>query len=412
MTTIDKQICISADSHIVEPAEFFEPLKDMFGERGPHIVQPDPNESPRLSLGNGKMGLPVAGFLQQNVDFTSPEAREQMKLGYGLARPGTFDTTERVRDQEIDGIDAEVIYPSLLFNVYQIEDLNIIKAAFKLYNDWIADYCKPQPDRLFALGSVQLWDLDEAIEELQRCKGLGHVGVCIAATAPPDHLYTDPWYDRFWAAAQDLKMPLNMHIFTGATDNHGLAPRHPSSRANGPLAFAGAGMTVADLIQSGVCERFPELKFVVTEFETGWIAHLLRRLDWAFVRGGGTRTSGLTMLPSAYWRRQFYCTFEDDPLGIMTRSFIGPETMLWGNDYPHGDSVFPHSMQVLSEILSDCTPEERWQMTVKNVVELYNLPFELTGPEQASVNSLATPETKTWRNAMPLTEVTISTPMR
>jgi predicted TIM-barrel fold metal-dependent hydrolase len=241
---------------------------------------------------------------------------------------------------------------------------------------------------------------------------MGHVGICIAATAPPEHLYCDPWYDKFWEAAQAMQMPLNMHIFTGATAEHGLAPRGSGSRANGPMAFAGAGMTVTDLIMGGVAERFPELKFVVTEFETGWIAHLLRRLDWAFVRGGGTRTSGLQMLPSQYWRRQFYCTFEDDPLGIMTRSFIGSETMIWGNDYPHGDSVFPHSQQVLGEILDDCTPEERWQMTVANVVKLYNLPFELTGPEQASINAMQAPEVKTWRNSLPLTQVSLATPMR
>ena len=122
--------------------------------------------------------------------------------------------------------------------------------------------------------------------------------------------------------------------------------------------------------------------------------------------------TGLKMLPSQYWRRNFYCTFEDDPLGIMTRDFIGTETMMWGNDYPHGDSVFPHSQQVLSEILSDCTDEERWQMTVKNVVELYNLPFDIEGSGQARINSVPTPEVKTWRNAMPLTEVTMSTPLR
>src|SRR5262249_3763070 len=100
-----------------------------------------------------------------------------------------------------------------------------------------------------------------------------------------------------------------------------------------------------------------------------------------------------------------------DPLGIMTRSFIGPETLLWGNDYPHGDSIFPHSRQVLSEILSDCTPEERWLMTVKNVIELYDLPFPVEGPAQASINAVPTPETKPWRNALPLPEVEIATPM-
>jgi hypothetical protein len=89
--------------------------------------------------------------------------------------------------------------------------------------------------------------------------------------------------------------------------------------------------------------------------------------------------------PSAYWKRNFYVTFEDDPIGIRTRDFIGTNTLLWGSDYPHGDSIFPHSQKVLNQILQDCTPEERYEMTVKNVVELYNLPFTLEGPSQAKV---------------------------
>ena len=409
----DGKLMISADSHMVESAEFFEPLKDMFGDKAPHVVIKDPARGPQLDLGNGKMGIGISGFFQTDVDFLDPEARAaSLRAGYDQARPGCYDVVERLKDLEIDGLDAEVIYPSVIFNVYQIEDLNIVKAAFRLYNDWVADFCKKAPNQLFPLASVQMYDLDEAIQEMERSKAMGHVGLSIAATAPPDHLYTDPWYDKFWAAAQDMEMSLNMHIFTGATDNHGLAPRDPSSRANGAMSFAGMGMTVADLIQSGVCERFPDLKFVVTEFETGWIGHVLKRLDWAWVRGGGERTSGLPKLPSEYWRQNFYAVFEDDPLGLRTLDFIGVDTMLWGNDYPHGDSIFPNSQQVLSEIMSDCTPEERWKMTVKNVVDLYHLPFELTGPEQARINHIPTPDVKTWRNALPLTEINVATPLK
>jgi hypothetical protein len=76
-------------------------------------------------------------------------------------------------------------------------------------------------------------------------------------------------------------------------------------------------------------------------------------------------------------------TFEDDPLGVRTRDFIGSETLLWGNDYPHGDSVFPNSQSVLTDVLKDCTRDEIYQMTVKNVVDLYNLPFKLEGPQQS-----------------------------
>ena len=394
---MENKLCISADSHVVESAEFFKPLQELFGDKAPRIVTVDPARGPQLDLGNGKLGIGLSGFFMQNVDFTSPEAMEMRRLGYDLARPGCYDVKERLKDQELDGINAEVLYPSVIFNVYQIENLDIVKATFSLYNDWVADYCKEAPDRLFPLASIQLFDLDEAIRELERCKKLGHVGASIAATAPPDRLYSDRYYDMFWEAAQDLKMPLNWHIFTGATDNHGL----PFRQAGSALSFAGVMFTVADIIQSGVCERFPGLRFVVTEFETGWVGIMLKRLDWGYIRAGGEKVSGLPLLPSEYWTRNFRVSFEDDPLGIMTKDFIGTSTMMWGSDYPHGDSVFPHSQQVLSEILSDCTPEERYEMTVKNVVELYDLPFKLEGPDQAAVNSIPTPSVKTWRNAMP-----------
>ena len=407
----DGKLCISADSHVVESVEFFEPLADMFGEKAPRVVIADPKVGPQLNLGDGRLGLRITGFFMQNVDFTKPEAQELLAKGYELARPGCYDVKERLLDQEIDGLDAEVIYPSVIFNVYQVADRNVLNATFRLYNDWVSDYCNKAPGRLFPLSSLQLYDLDEAIAEMERSKLMGHVGASIPASAPPDKLYVDPWYDKFWAAAQEMEMPLNMHIFTGATADHGLPRNDPRSRANGPMAFAGVALTVADLIQSGVCERFPDLKFVVTEFETGWIGHVLKRLDWAYVRGGGERVMGLPKLPSEYWRSNFYCTFEDDPLGIRTRDFIDVNTMLWGSDYPHGDSIFPHSQQVLSEILDGCTPEEKWKMTVKNVVELYKLPFELTGPEQARINGVPAPEVKTWRNSLPLTEVTQATPM-
>ena len=392
-----KQLCISADSHVVESAEFFKPLEKLFGDKAPRIVTADPARGPQLDLGNGKLGIGLSGFFMQNVDFTTPEAQEMRRLGYDLARPGCYDVKERLKDQELDGIDAEVIYPSVTFNVYQIENLDIVKATFSLYNDWVADYCKEAPGRLFPLASVQLFDLDEAVQEMERSKKLGHVGVSISATAPPDRLYSDPYYDQFWEAAQDMKMPLHWHIFTGATSNHGL----PFPQAGSTFAFAGIMFTIADIIQSGVCQRFPGLRFVVTEFETGWVGIMLKRMDWSYIRGGGEKVFGLPLLPSEYWSRNFKVTFEDDPLGIMTKDFIGTNTMMWGSDYPHGDSVFPHSKQVLSEILSDCTPEERYEITVKNVVELYNLPFELEGPSQARVNSLPIPETKTWRNSLP-----------
>ena len=368
-----KDLCISSDSHVVEPPELFYPLQKRFGDRAPHVRFFD-DKGPQLDLGNGKLGIGISGFLQAGFDFSREDRNEVSKQGYELARPGVYDIRARIEDQEIDGVDAEVLYPSILFNVYQIEDLDIVKATFQTYNDWITDYCKDAQDRLFPLACVQLYDLDEAIEEMARAKKMGHVGVSIPATAPPDKLYSDPWYDKCWAAAQEMQMPLTLHIFTGATPNHGLPSRH----AGYSLAFAGVMFTCADFIMSGVCERFPDLKIVITEFETGWTAHMLQRLDWSFKRSGGTRTNeALTMKPSDYWQRNFRITFEDDPMGIMTREIIGTKSLMWGSDYPHGDSVFPDSQNVIKTVMKDCTPEEVYDITVKNVVQLYSLPFEV-----------------------------------
>jgi predicted TIM-barrel fold metal-dependent hydrolase len=363
---------VSADSHVVEAPELFAPLERRFGDRAPRIRVVDPSRGPQLDLGDGQLGLPIAGFFLANVDFKNADTAGLLAQGYDLARPGVYDVAARLLDQDTDGIDAEVLYPSVIFNLYQLEDQEILQAAFRAYNDWTAAYCAPVPRRLFPLACIQLYDLDEAIVEMARAKELGHVGVCIAATAPPERRYTDPWYDPFWAAAQEMEMPLTMHLFTGATPNHGL----PFRDATYSLAFAGVMFTISDIISSGVCERFPRLKFVITEFESGWVAIMLRRLDWAYQRAGGARTAAIPEPPSTYWANNFLVTFEDDDIGVRTRDVVGVETLLWGNDYPHGDSIFPNSPVTMDRIFADCTPAERRAMTSGNVVDLYRLPLD------------------------------------
>src|SRR5690606_32110543 len=235
-------------------------------------------------------------------------------------RPGVLDVSERMKDQTLDGINAEVLYPSVLFSVYQMQDVEIMAATMANYNDWLLNYASQASGRLFALGLTQLRDLDVAIEEMHRVKNAGAVGMCIPCTAPPELPYSDPFYDRFWAAAQDLQMPLTMHIFTGAVPNHDL-PNWGTH--NYTLAFAGMARTILDILWGGVCERFPRITFVPTEFETGWIAHVLQRGEATFKREGGLkRQTQLKMTPKEYWHRNFVATFEDDEVGIRTRDII------------------------------------------------------------------------------------------
>jgi len=381
------RLCISADSHVVEPPELFAPLERRLGSRAPRMVH---NEAvgDQLDLGNGKLGMPIGGFLIAGMDVGSPETKAQARRGYAIARPGVYDIQARMADQDRDGVSAEVLYPSILFNVYQVEEDQVVQATFEAYNDWLYNYVQRAPTRLFGLGAIQLRDLDSAIREMHRVKDMGFVGLCIPCTAPPELPFSDPFYEPFWAAAEAAAMPLAMHIFSSSTANHGL-PNWPG--ANYPLAYVGMEVTVVTLIASGVCERFPNLMFVPTEFETGWVGNFLRRIDHAWYRAGGTLMPSVKLpkQPSDYWHRNFIVTFEDDPIGIRTRDFIGVPNLMWGSDYPHGDSIFPESQRVLDSLFSADEEAERREITANNVIKLYKLPFDV-GEVAASAGATAT----------------------
>jgi hypothetical protein len=179
-------------------------------------------------------------------------------------------------------------------------------------------------------------------------------------------------------------MPLAMHLSTGATPNHGL----PFREATYPLAFAGVMFPIADLIHSGVCERFPRLRFVITEFEAGWAAIMLRRLGWSCIRAGGPRSPAS---PSP--RPTTGVRASSSPSGTTTwrcapGTSSAPTPCSGGATTPNGDSIFPNSPATLNRILEACTPKERLTMTAANVVDLYHLPFDVPAPLEASVGAI------------------------
>lgn len=370
-----RPLCISADSHVVEPPEVYAGLDKRFGDKAPRMIE-HPEKGLVTDHGDGTLGYPVGTFTVAGEDWGDPAVREKARHGFEFARPGVLNVAERMKDEALDGVDAEVLYPSVLFSIYQVQDPEVVQATMNNYNDWVLNYASQAPGRLFALGLVQLYDLDLAILEMDRIVKKGTVGLSIPCMAPADRPFSDPYYDKFWAAAQDLELPLTMHIFTGHVPNHGL-PKEWGMHSY-TVAHAGMIRTIEDIVWSGVCERFPGLRFVPTEFDTGWIAHFLYRDDYNFNRMGAFRTHPhLTMKPSDYWHRNFLATFEDDLVGIRTRDLIGVDNLLWGSDYPHADSLFPESQQTLDRIFDGVPAEDRYKITAVNACKLYNLPFEV-----------------------------------
>ena len=201
-------------------------------------------------------------------------------------------------------------------------------------------------------------------------------GFAIPAHVDPARPYDDSSFDPFWARAQECGVPLTMHIFTGQTFDGGM-PKHwgtPAGTVKGyTLAHTTIANTIIDLICGGVVERFPGLKFVCAEYETGWVGHFKQRLDHAAYRTPGGVSDELTMKPSQYFDRNFWITFEDDREGIDTRHSVGVDNLLWGNDYPHHDAIWPNSQAILSDILADVPADEKEKMVWSNVIDLYDL---------------------------------------
>lgn len=372
----------SADSHIVEPRELFTLLEERFGSRAPSIKwdeqRGDVISTPGVE-GDGGVGpaVPIGriGIAGRRLD--DPETHKLISQGFAGLRRGIVDPVERLNDQDIDGVGCEVLFPSLYFRLFGSNDTEMVVAGFRNYNDWLLDYCSAAPDRLIGQALIPAHDPEAGAAELERAIKLGYRGVCLPCNAPPGRPYYDAAYDRIWALAQEAGLPINFHIFTGGNQQKN------DLVVAGPIAaYASAAtliqITATDLICQGVAHRFPKLQFVLAEWETGWIAHWLERLDHAYYRSRFTAPAELDLTPSQYWSRQFYATFEDDRVGIMTRDGIGVDRLIWGNDFPHHDSIWPNSQRILDEVFQGVPDNERRAMTIENAARLYKIQVPAT----------------------------------
>jgi len=359
----------SADSHVVEPPDLWTSrLGARFGARTPRVE-------------HGGEGQPQAFFLCEDVpafgigafsaaDVESQELPAHFRTGYEKVRPGGYDPVARLRDQERDGIGAEVIYPSLGLQLFRIRDPELQAATFVAYNDWLAEYCAAAPQRLAGVAMIPLHDVSAGVRELERAAGLGLRGGMIWLAAPDDRPYLDAIYEPLWDAAGAARMPLSLHLGTAAAPLAGTAGLMPIQYM---LTHLGIQKSIAQMIFGGVFERHPGLRIVSVENDIGWIPHYLARLDHAGKKYGAFCSTALRSKPSEYFRRHVRATFQEDRLGIELRERLGVETLLWASDYPHSDSTWPHSRSVVERDFAGVPQDEVRRMVFENAVELYGM---------------------------------------
>ena len=372
---------ISSDSHVVEPPDLWiSRAEGQWKERVPHIVREE-GDNDAWYCDGVKFGGVTAGTLT-GARFQGLEKFKTTGI-YEEVRLGAYIPEEHVKDMDADGVYAGVLYPSAGLALFRFDPgTELLNVTFSIYNDWLADFCRAYPDRLKGIAMINLEDVQAGVKELKRCAEMGLAGAMI--TTYPEGVqyrtgngFDSPQYEPFWAAAQDLNMPLSLHF----TTNRPVPGEKIGILGGTKLALYSnidhwVRMSLAHLIFSGVFERYPKLQVGSVENELSWAPHFLDRIDYTYtqrVPGEDWRPFKDDMLPSDFFHRNMFISFQEDGIGIRLRDVIGVDNLMWGSDYPHAESTFPKSQEILEEILADCTEEEKAKIVGGNAARVYHI---------------------------------------
>ena len=369
---------VSADSHMTEPADLWTNRLDArLRDRAPYVMENPKQEGPRyLFSAEGAPPFPVAGGFA--AGRSGRELQEMMKRGYEAARPSGWDPVERLKDQDLDGVDAEILYPTLGMTLFAMTDGELQRACFAVYNQWLAEFCSHEPRRLYGIGLISLEDVGTAVRDLEVVTKLGMRGAMIWGSPPPERPYSDRSYDPFWNAAAELELPVSLHIIAGrgsistsVTKALGDAPSiHPGVWYMSVIHEVQASL--AHIVLGGVLERYPKLRIVSAENDVGWLPHFNYRMDHVYDKYGET-WEDISERPSYYVRRQVYATFQDDPVGPATHEIFGADNYMWASDFPHSDSTFPESRAWIEKNFAGVPEGVRRKIVHDNAVALYGM---------------------------------------
>jgi predicted TIM-barrel fold metal-dependent hydrolase len=378
---------ISADSHFESPPDqWTHRVAKEYRDRAPRRI--------KLAGGGDALvleGKPLVYGGTSLFGGRSPEIFDPTRLDYDNT-PGCGSAEQRLREQDQDGIDAEVLFALDARNP-AIRDKAALIAVVRGFNDYFAEeYCAVDRDRLIGMAVLPNVGVDEDIAEMERCKRAGLKGAWLS-TFPSGKSYPAPEDDRFWAAALDLDMPLVVHTSfptkVGSRDTPLFKyAREPQGEKRPPTDFVqrfarqaphhSGSVEASQLIIAGVFDRFPKLQIYWAENNVGWLPYFFEQIDHEYTvnRHWAERSLGLPQLkrlPSEYLKENAHWGFFEDHVGVRLRHEIGVDRIMWSTDFPHIVTRWPNSLKVLESQMAGVPAEERQKMVANNAIAFFRL---------------------------------------
>ncbi|MGH9026203.1 MAG: amidohydrolase family protein [Acidimicrobiia bacterium] len=389
---------VDADGHVLEhPNAMLDYAPEKFHDRIWHIE----------TTGDGREFVVFDGTREPANVFAyaasggmPPDVQARAAAGelkYTEIRPGAFDPAARLRDLDTERIDQTVLYPTLMLGIASVPDLEFAIAQCQAYNDWLSDFCASAPDRFFGIAIIPQQDVEAAAAEIRRAAGKpGLVGTFIRPNPVVEwRHFHDPVYDPMWKAAADVGWPLGLHPFLAADLPGAVLGLHLNEVRSRTAMEMGGRLNMDNIfytqaignpvdmmtalcfvVAGGVCERYPDLRFIVLETNGGWITPWMERLDHHW-KTFPFDVPDCKRAPSEYFRRQCYISFDADEETLLLAAaspYVGDDRIIWASDYPHPDAKFPGTVAELTENIGPLGPEARANIAWRNAQRLYDLP--------------------------------------
>lgn len=383
-----QDLIISADGHVDETEAFWERVPEALRERAGPSFDKGP-EGAFYTVLEQKTLQPLDVFTGRTDEDRQREFRSEPSGGTDLAL--------RRANQAADGVHAEVVFPNDLLGLGSLHDPEMNFALARVYNDWVREVFAPASAWCLPVGLIPTDNIEGGVAEAERCLAAGFRSLmvpCANAWLP----YDLPVYEPLWSLVEEAGVPLNFHVFTGnlffsadfATIDGmtseqfaarraaaaAFTPEHRVERLSTTVLGMAAGMSpIVHLTGAGVLERHPDLRFVITEAEAGWLAWTLHAMDAMQDR----RRLGLESLPmkaSTYFLRQGAVTFSDDPIALRNIEFTGTDCLMWGNDYPHDEGTYPRSEKFRAEIRASVNEAQAHAIFAGNAARIYGFDLD------------------------------------
>ena len=380
---------IDADTHLTEP-------HDLWTSRAPASIR---DRVPQVKMLNGQRCWVIDGDKSIGTGAHPNSAilrnggkvrvlDDFLKLQFEDVHAGSSSLKERLQVMDECGIFAQIVYPNILGFGGQAAakvDADLRLACVRIYNDAVAEMQEQSSGRFFPMALLPWWDVKLAIEETERCAAMGLRGININSDPHlvdldgeklPD-LGHEHWYP-LWEACEGLSLPVNFHIGASETSIDWMGQqgwpsltRDLRSGISGAMLFFNNGKVVANLIYSGLLDRYRNLKFVSVESGIGWVPFMMEALDYQLVEIAEGR--GFEKKPSEYFRSNFYACFwfeTGQNAADMVRK-VGVDNVLFETDFPHPTGLYP--IENLEDRMGDLTHEEKTKVLGQNAAKLYRI---------------------------------------